>query len=66
MRTLGLSPKVFADFLVSVVAFLVAAGVVHLDPVAAAALAKVLGSAAAIAASPGHVVRRDRAPSRNA
>lgn len=62
MRQIGLSPKLIADFVTSVVAFLLAAGVLKLDPIAAAALAKTLGSLAAFWAPPGAVTAPDVGP----
>lgn len=55
MRQIGISPKLVADLLVSVAAFLVAYLPFGLDPVTAAAVGKVLGSVAAFLASPGVV-----------
>lgn len=55
IRTRGLSPKVLWDLTVTVVAFLVTAGVVSLDPEVAALISKLLGTAAGVWAGPGKV-----------
>lgn len=62
MRQIGISPKLIADLLVSVAAFLVAYPVFGLDPVAAAAVGKALGSVAAFVTSPGVVQFYEPAP----
>lgn len=54
--TKGLSPKVAADFIVTVLAFVFANFAINIDPEYAAAVAKVLGSLAGYLASPGQVV----------
>lgn len=55
MRTIGISPKVVADLLVSVAAFLVAYLPLGIDPVLAATVGKLLGTVAAYLAAPGTV-----------
>jgi hypothetical protein len=55
MRTRGISPKVIADLVVSVLTFILTAGVVELDPATAALISKALGTLAGIAARPGAV-----------
>ena len=55
MRTHGLSPKVIADLLTTIIAFVLSASVVQLDPVLAAAVSKALGTLSGIVAGPGQV-----------
>lgn len=57
VKTVGVSPKVIVDALVSVIAYLLTAGVIDIDPALAAAISKALGSLAAVIASPGAVKR---------
>lgn len=52
----GLSPKVVADFIVTVAAFAFANFAINIDPEYAAAAAKVLGSFAGYLTPPGQVV----------
>lgn len=61
-KTNGISPKLIADALVSVVAFAIAVGLLKLDPIAAAALAKTIGTVAAFWAPPGAVRPTDVGP----
>lgn len=56
VRTRGLSPKVVADFVVTVGGFLLTTYGAGLDPVLSAGIAKALGTLAGIKAGPGHVV----------
>jgi hypothetical protein len=60
MRQIGISPKLIADLLTSVIAFLVVAEALGLDPVLSAAIAKALGTVAAFATSPGVVQLYER------
>lgn len=55
VQTHGISPKVVADAVTSVVAFVLAHFVIGIDPVAAAAISKAAGSVAAAIAGPGAV-----------
>jgi hypothetical protein len=55
-RQIGFSPKVIADLIASIVAFLVLAVALGLDPVLAAALSKFVGTLGGIWAGPGDVV----------
>ena len=55
MRTKGISPKVLADLVISLLTFALTAGVIELDPVLAAGISKFLGTVAAVIAGPGEV-----------
>lgn len=55
-KQIGISPKVIADLIVSVLGFVLAHYAVELDPEVAAAIGKVAGSIAAFFTSPGTVV----------
>lgn len=52
MRTKGISIKVLVDLIVTVLTYALSAGVIHLDPVLSAAIAKALGSLSAVLAPP--------------
>lgn len=56
MKTLGISPKVIADLIVSVVSFAVLNYGASLDPEVAALIGKTLGTVGGVFAGPGTVV----------
>lgn len=56
-RQIGLSPKLVADAVASVIGYALTRYAVGLDPLAAAAIAKALGSVAAYFVGPGKVAR---------
>jgi len=60
--TLGVSPKLIADLLTSIVAFALAYFAVDLDPTVAALLAKAIGAVAAYLAPAGEVLQVTDAP----
>lgn len=61
MKTKGISIKVAVDLAVTVVSFLLAAGVVKLDPATSAVVAKALGTFGGVLA-PANDVRYDADP----
>lgn len=65
LRQAGVSPKIIADALVSIVGFVLAYFAVSLDPVLAAAVAKLAGTLAAWLVGPGDVVVKVHPVTRN-